>query len=312
MQNTNQVNPSPVVHTLDLNFLGIPGAIACYLIPHAGGAVLIECGPGSTIPALQAGLRAFGLTEKDVTDVLLTHIHLDHAGAAGWLAQQGARIHVHPIGAGHLLDPQKLLASAGRIYGDQMETLWGKFLPVPAGNIHILDADEVLEIGGLRIRPLDTPGHANHHYAYLFNGTCFSGDILGVRMAGQRHLRLPMPPPEFNLEKWNESLAYLQSEFKRCAIHQIAPTHFGIFNDPAWHLASVSRALKVVGTWIEENLPGEPNSEELVERFLNWKQQHSQAEGLPPEMIKTYESVNPSWMSVAGLQRYWKKHRLSE
>src|SRR5512135_1743102 len=118
------------VITLDLNFQGKTQAIAAYLVRHSGGAILIESGPGSTRAALQAGLAANGLSVSDITHVLLTHIHLDHAGAAGWLARQGAEIYVHPVGAPHLLNPGKLLASAGRIYGDKMETLWGEFLPV--------------------------------------------------------------------------------------------------------------------------------------------------------------------------------------
>jgi len=118
------------IHTLDLNFQGFPGTIATYLIPHARGAVLIETGPGTTTHALEAGVRAHGFTMEDITDVLLTHIHLDHAGAVGWVAQHGARVHVHPRGAPHLINPEKLLSSAGRIYGDDMDRLWGQFLPL--------------------------------------------------------------------------------------------------------------------------------------------------------------------------------------
>src|SRR6185503_6218070 len=119
------------VITLDLNFKGRPHAIASYLIRHNDGAVLIESGPGSTLPALEEGLAKEGLSPRNVTHVLLTHIHLDHAGAAGWLARQGAMIYVHRVGAPHMLYPEKLIASATRIYGDRMESLWGEFLPVP-------------------------------------------------------------------------------------------------------------------------------------------------------------------------------------
>src|SRR5690606_15095706 len=122
--------------TLDLNFQGRPHAIAAYLIRDADSVVLIESGPGSTLPSLTAGLAAEGLSTRDVTHVLLTHIHLDHAGAAGWLANQGAEIYVHPVGAPHMLNPEKLLASATRIYGDRMDSLWGEFLPVPENKLH--------------------------------------------------------------------------------------------------------------------------------------------------------------------------------
>lgn len=293
------------VHTIDLNFMGKPGAIAVYLAPHPQGVVLVESGPGSTIPSLQAGLRAHGFTEADVTDVLLTHIHLDHAGAAGWLARQGARIHVHPNGAPHLLDPQKLLQSAARIYGDQMETLWGEFLPVPAGSLHVLQDQEVLEIEGLCFRALNTPGHANHHYAYRFEDICFTGDIGGVRLAGLRHLRLPMPPPELQLEQWRQSLLRLQQEdFAR-----IAPTHFGIFSDPDWHLAAAAKELKEIEGWVEAVMPGSPSPEALAGQFLDWTRRRSLADGLGTETMDLYELASPSWMSSQGILRYWMKYR---
>src|SRR5512143_2025441 len=169
------------VQTLDLNFLELAGTIAVYLIPHPHGAVLVESGPGSTLHNLKAGLESHGLKPSDISDVLLTHIHLDHAGSAGWWARQGARIHVHPVGAPHLLDPEKLLASAQRIYGDQMDRLWGEFLPVPDDRLVIIQDGDEVEIDGLCFKALDTPGHANHHYAYLFGDVCFTGDIGGIR-----------------------------------------------------------------------------------------------------------------------------------
>src|SRR6185369_10433244 len=131
--------------TLELNFQGRPHAIASYLIRQGDAVVLIESGPGSTLPALQAGLAQEGLSASDVTHVLLTHIHLDHAGAAGWLAQQGAEIYVHRVGAPHMLNPEKLIASATRIYGDRMESLWGEFLPVPQNQLKVAnDAEEIV------------------------------------------------------------------------------------------------------------------------------------------------------------------------
>ena len=154
--------------TLDLNFQGMPGVIAAYLIPHAHGAILIESGPGSTIPTLVKTLAQHGISPNDITDVLLTHIHLDHAGASGWLAWQGARIHVHEVGAPHMIDPEKLLSSAKRIYQENMDRLWGEFLPVPEDKLQILQGNNNIEIEGLVFKALDTPGHAYHHMSYLF------------------------------------------------------------------------------------------------------------------------------------------------
>src|SRR5262245_44423163 len=136
------------IKTIDTVHDGHEGIIAVYLIPHANGALLVDCGPGSALPVVLQGLRAHGVEPSDVTDVLLTHIHLDHAGSAGWWSQQGARVHVHPVGAPHLLNPEKLLASAQRIYGDDMGRLWGDFLAVPRERLIEHADNDVIEIGG--------------------------------------------------------------------------------------------------------------------------------------------------------------------
>lgn len=307
MNSTQIINGA--IHTLDLNFQGFAGAIAVYLIPHTHGAVLVECGPGSTTAALETGLQAHGLKANEITDVLLTHIHLDHAGAAGWLARQGARIHVHPVGAPHLINPEKLISSAARIYGDSMQTLWGDFLAVPEDRLITHQDEEVIEIEGLRFQALDTPGHAYHHFAYLYQEVCFTGDIGGVRMRGARHLRLPMPPPEFNLELWRESVRRLQTEYHRGAFTRIAPTHFGLFDDPAWHLKAVEQALDEVEGWMLQVMPASPSTEELKDLFGQWTLERSQHYGLEPGLLAPFEAANPSWMSAYGIHRYWHKVR---
>jgi glyoxylase-like metal-dependent hydrolase (beta-lactamase superfamily II) len=298
-------NTKTTIHTLDLHFMGIPDTIGVYLIPYDQGAVLIECGPGSTIPTLVEGLEKHGHPVDSISDVFLTHIHLDHAGAAGWLAEKGARIHVHPIGAPHLLNPEKLLASAGRIYGEMMETLWGQFLPVPEDKLSVLHDGAEVEVSGLVFHAIETPGHASHHFAYLFEGFCFSGDIGGVRIPGPRHLRVPMPPPEFHLEMWRESL----NRLKREEINSIAPTHFGIYDDPDWHLSKLLELLDEIEAWMEGVMPADPSVEEINEKFLEWTRERSLQEGLQPELMSAYEAANPSWMSAHGMQRYWKKYR---
>jgi len=297
------------IQTLDLNFRGFTGAIASYLIPHSQGAILVECGPGSTSKALDSGLRAYGLQASDISDVLLTHIHLDHAGAAGWLARQGARIHVHPVGAPHLLNPEKLLASAARIYGDSMQTLWGDFLPVPEEYLSVHEDGEIIEIEGLRFRAIDTPGHAYHHFAYIYQDVCFSGDIGGVRVGGARHVRLPMPPPEFNLELWRESLHKLKAEYAHGAFHRIAPTHFGIFDDSDWHLRAVEQAFDKIESWILKVMPANPSTDELKDLFIQWTGERSLHYGLEPDLMGPFEAANPSWMSAYGIHRYWHKVR---
>lgn len=290
---------------LDLRFRGIEGAIASYLVPHKQGAVLVECGPGSTIPVLQAQLAEHGYTPDEITDVLVTHIHLDHAGASGWFAERGARVHVHPVGAPHLANPDRLLSSAARIYGDQMDLLWGEFRPVPEAQLVThLDREEIA-IGGLTFQALDTPGHASHHFAYLLEGICFCGDIGGVRMSGARHLRLPMPPPEFHPGKWRKSLQLI----RQYPISHMLPTHFGIFSDVDWHLDAIEQALDDVEKWMEEYMPQELPPDLLKAEFVRWEAERSRADNIEADYQSVYQTANPVDISLLGTQRYWKKHR---
>ena len=296
------------VITLDLNFQGKTQAIASYLIKHSTGAILIESGPGSTLSALQAGLAANGLSVADVTHVLLTHIHLDHAGAAGWIAREsGADVCVHPVGAPHMLNPEKLIASATRIYGDKMQTLWGEFLPVSQNRLKVPSDAEEIVIGNFRFLPVNTPGHAEHHYAYLFEDVCFSGDVGGVRIPGYPYLRVPMPPPELHFGKWRESVARLRKE----KFAHIAPTHFGMFDDPEWHLREVEKSLDAAEGWLEKVMPSAPQVDEMKQMFGEWMAEQSREQGLSAEAVKAYELANPIGMSVDGLQRYWKKFRMA-
>jgi glyoxylase-like metal-dependent hydrolase (beta-lactamase superfamily II) len=291
--------------TLDLNFQNSPHAIACYLVKHSTGAILVECGPGSTREELKAGLARLGLSPSHVTHVLLTHIHLDHAGAAGWLARQGAQIFVHPAGAPHLVNPERLLASARRIYGDKMDQLWGEFLAVPESSITVPQDEQEIDIGGRRFVPINTPGHAEHHYAYLFEGTCFSGDVGGVRVLPHRYLRVPMPPPELNLEKWRRSLARLRQE----AFERIAPTHFGIHPDPEWQLQAVERGIDRTERWMEHAMQEQPALEALRAAFEQWMDGQGREENLSEHAIEAYRLANPPGMSADGLLRYWTKVR---
>ncbi len=293
------------VYPLDLNFQGRPLAIASYMLEHADGVVLVESGPRTSVAALEAGLRAHGYELKHVTHVLLTHIHLDHAGAAGYLARQGAQIFVHPVGAPHLLDPTKLLASATRIYGDQMDTLWGEVLPVPGNQLTVLQDEQEVQIGALKFVALDTTGHAEHHFAYLFEDLCFSGDVGAVRIPGYAYLRLPMPPPELNLEKWRASVTRLQSvNFKR-----IAPTHFGIFEEVDWHLKAILAALDETESWLRETMPANLEIETLRAKFTAWMDAQATRQGLSADVVEAYRLANPLGMSADGLQRYWRKFR---
>lgn len=291
--------------TIDLNFQGKTQSIASYLIKHSDGAVLVESGPGSSLPALEAALAKEGLSPRNITHILLTHIHLDHAGAAGWLSRHGAQIYVHPNGAPHLLNPEKLIASATRIYGDKMGTLWGEFLPVEQNQLNIPQDAEEIVIGSLRFLPVNTPGHAEHHYSYIFEDVCFSGDVGGVRIPGYAYLRAPMPPPELHFGRWRESLARLRSLKFAC----IAPTHFGIFEDAAWQIDELDKTLASMETWLEGVMVSDPSIEELRGHFTDWMNNEALEKGLSDDVLRAYSLANPVGMSADGLMRYWKKVR---
>ncbi|MBM4428136.1 MAG: MBL fold metallo-hydrolase [Chloroflexi bacterium] len=295
----------PRIVTIDLNFQNKTNAIASYLIWDGDAVVLIETGPGSTLSTLEAALAAEGLSTRDVTHVLVTHIHLDHSGAAGFLAKQGAQIYVHPNGAAHLVNPEKLIASATRIYGDRMDQLWGEILPVPQNQLTVPnDAQEIL-IGNMRFLPVNTPGHAEHHYSYLFEDVCFCGDVGGVRIPGYVYLRAPMPPPELHFGRWRESIARL----KALKFPRIAPTHFGIFDDAAWQLDEMDKTLAEVEKWLEIVMAQDPSIEDLRESFSLWMQEQGERKSLSADVIRAYSLANPVAMSADGLMRYWRKFR---
>jgi glyoxylase-like metal-dependent hydrolase (beta-lactamase superfamily II) len=293
--------PSFAIHPLDLRFQNSPEGIAAYLVRGTGGPVLVETGPGSTAPTLEQELARFGLTPADVHDVLVTHIHLDHAGAAGWWAQQGARIHVHHVGAPHLIDPSKLLASAQRIYGEMMKPLWGEFLAVPAGQVHALNDGVVVEVAGLRFTALDTPGHARHHVLYRLEDVAFTGDLAGIRLSARPYTRMPTPPPEFDLATWRASLARVRAlKFKRLYL-----THFGAVDDVDAHWAKVEALLAEVVERVREALASGAEREAVVARIEEWED--AQQSGLAEADRARYAGVGPIGMSVDGVIRYWSK-----
>lgn len=293
---------------LDTKLSGHAGSVASYLIPYSRGAVLIDTGSGSTQDNLISALADHGLTPGQVTHVLLTHIHLDHAGAAGWLAGYGAQVYAHPIGIPHLSNPEKLIASARRIYGDKLEDLWGAFLPVPVTRLAgVRDGAEIV-IGELRITGWYTPGHADHHVAYVFDDTCFTGDVGGVRKAGPFYVRLPFVPPETHLGKWRDSL----ERIRRTGCKRLALAHFGIYEDAAAHLMFAGRVLDEVEQWLETVMPGVPDVETLHRVYVAWLHTRGHALGLDESTLTAYDLASPAQMGAGGLFRYWHKVRMSE
>jgi glyoxylase-like metal-dependent hydrolase (beta-lactamase superfamily II) len=220
-----------------------------------------------------------------VRHLLLSHIHLDHAGAAGSLVREhpALQVHVSEIGAPHLLDPSRLEASARRLYGDTFDDLWGELAPVPEENVHVV-TERVL---GLECFP--TPGHASHHVSYLDDaGTLYAGDAAGVRIQPHTDVLPPTPPPEFDLDTWLRTL----DEIERRAPARLALVHFGVADDVERHLSELRRRLQ---EWVALAGASEDEFAEIVSRDVD----------------ETYGRAMPYWQSYAGLKRYWEKREIA-
>lgn len=289
-------------HTLDLHFQNYEHAIAAFCIESNSGLILIESGPFITYQNLEKALNEKGFSIDDVKHVLLTHIHFDHAGAAWAFAENGANVYVHPFGAPHMLDPEKLVSSATMIYGDQMDTLWGEMKGIPDENLRIVEHLEVLEIDGKTFTALHTPGHAKHHIAWQHKDIIFTGDVAGVKIDGGPVVP-PCPPPDINLEDWKKSISLIQKRNPK----KIILTHYGEEARVQLHLDSLREILDDWAFWVKDKWEQGMSNDEITPLFMEYTANQLREKGVSEHGVKQYEAANPSWMSVSGLVRYWKK-----
>jgi glyoxylase-like metal-dependent hydrolase (beta-lactamase superfamily II) len=274
---------------LDLRFHGAERVIGVYLLETEGGPALFDCGPSSCLEALEARLDERGLAVADVRHLLLSHIHLDHAGAAGVLVRRNPklRVHVSRVGAPHLADPSRLERSARRLYGDAFDPLWGELAPVPEANVDLV-GDRVL---GLEC--FHTPGHASHHVCYVVDdGTLLAGDAAGVRIGPARYVAPPCPPPDFDLAAWERTI----DELERREPQRLALIHFGVFDDVERHLGDLRGRLRA---WTDAVEGGASEQE-----FLGAARAEAEATG---DALEPYEHAMPLWQSYSGLRRWANK-----
>jgi glyoxylase-like metal-dependent hydrolase (beta-lactamase superfamily II) len=300
---------SPGIHRIDLRWNGLAGQVASYLVDGGAALAVVESGPGSTLDTLLDGVRSLGRDPEEITHVLVTHVHLDHAGGAGGLLRHAprARLYVHPRGAPHLVDPSRLLASASLLYGDRMDELWGETVPVPADRVVLLgDADEV-RVGARRLVAVETPGHAAHHHAYHDPDAdlVFSGDAGGIRLGGARYVAPPTPPPEVDLDAWIASLGRLRALAPRLLL----PTHFGGVTDAAWHLDELEARLVGWGQWMERQAAAGVTGAALAAALRERAIAETLAATGNEETAQAYAQLVPYPMMAAGLERWWAKHR---
>jgi glyoxylase-like metal-dependent hydrolase (beta-lactamase superfamily II) len=277
---------------IDLHHRDLPRIVGCYLVQTDDGPALYDCGPTPCIPALKVGLAERGLELGDIRHLLLSHIHFDHAGAAGALIREhpSLEVHVSEVGAPHLSDPSRLEASARRLYGEHFDSLWGELVPVPAERIRVVGHDVL----GLECFP--STGHATHHVSMLHDdGTLYAGDSCGVRIAPGRFVLPPTPPPDIDLEAWEQTIAATERRGPR----RLALTHFGVFDDVERHLASLREALNAWGERVGHGMD--------PETFV--AAAHADIAAMSPGEIELYEQAAPVAQCYGGLERYWRKRR---
>jgi glyoxylase-like metal-dependent hydrolase (beta-lactamase superfamily II) len=274
---------------MDLHHQGVERVIGVYLLETEDGLALNDCGPSTSVPELKERLSERGLALSDIRHLLLSHIHLDHAGAAGLLVREhpGLQVHVSEIGAPHLIDPSRLEQSARRLYGDEFDRLWGELAPVPEANVHVV-GDAVL---GLECFP--SPGHASHHVCYVDeDGTLYAGDAAGVRIMPDRHILPVAPPPDIDLEAWERTI----DEIELRAPERLALIHYGIVEQPRDHLRRLRRQLRV---WAQRVRQGMSEEEFIEAARADLEEEVGEA--------PYYERAAPLWQSYLGLRRYWDK-----
>jgi glyoxylase-like metal-dependent hydrolase (beta-lactamase superfamily II) len=294
----------------DLKFVGVPRIIATVVVHGPGGAAIIDPGPSSTLPVLRAGLAGAGIAVADLRAVLLTHIHFDHAGATGTLVHENPalRVFVHEKGAPHLVDPAKLIASATRLWGDEMDRLWGEFRPVPQDALVVLKGEERINAGGRDLDVAYTPGHASHHVSYFSadTGIAFVGDTAGIRLQPGGFIMPPTPPPDIDLEAWRDSLRRI-AEWRADTVFI---THFGPHGPVVAHLTEMVSHLELTASLVRASL-SRPGSDEDREQWVAEELRRELRRRMSESEARAYEVAGRFDVSWRGLARYWRKRGIS-
>src|SRR5262245_4878223 len=294
------------ISAVDLQFQATSRIIATAVLQGPGGVALLDPGPTSTWPTLRGELERAGITLADVTAIVLTHIHLDHAGATGTLVKQNPRLRVfvHERGAPHMIDPAKLLASAGRLYGDAMDRLWGEVRPVPKDAITIVNEGDRIEAGGRALDVAYTPGHASHHVSY-FNaesGIAFVGDTAGIKRRPRGYVLPPTPPPDIDLELWSASLTRIDA----WRPETLFLTHFGASSPSTPHLSELREHFAIVKDIAARSLRREEDDEARAAWFTDEVRRELRRH-LDEREAAEYEVAGRFDLNWRGLARYLKK-----
>ena len=294
------------ITTLDNQWMGHPRSIAAALLESEGHRAIVDPGPGSTIETLRKQLQARGLSVGDLDALLLTHIHLDHAGASGALVRENPRlaVYVHKNGAPHMADPSKLVASALRLWPNELQQLFGETLPVPPENLRILEGGETLTLGSSKLEVVYTPGHASHHVSYFDHeeSVAFVGDTAGVRIEGHSYVMPATPPPDIDLEIWENSFtAILERKPARLFL-----THFGFSGNPVEHVLLFRERLHKWAAVAEKSIRSASDDSAAMASFMAATRAEI-AEYLPADEMEHYVFNAGLNLSFLGLARYLRK-----
>jgi glyoxylase-like metal-dependent hydrolase (beta-lactamase superfamily II) len=297
----------PGLWQISLPFQGEHGIVGCYLLAGENELAVIDPGPTTTLDTLLSAIHEAGYSPEAITHILLTHIHLDHAGATGNLLQHTpqARVYVHGLGAPHLLDTTKVVASATRIYGERMQSLWGEIRPVPAQRLQVLEQGDTLTLCERSLEVHYTPGHAIHHIIFFDprSRELFAGDVAGVRLQEVDYVRPPTPPPDLDLEAWTESIATM-SHLQPSALYL---AHFGPTYQVERHLQSLLQNLTQWGDLTLRELQNGYDVDQILEHFIAQTQPDLYAIAHDENTLRRYEIATNYPMTVQGYLRYWKK-----
>jgi glyoxylase-like metal-dependent hydrolase (beta-lactamase superfamily II) len=292
-----------MIHVLDTKHLGRPGIIAVTVLETDHCPVVFDTGPESTFETVAGELRNIGSDPSEVRHVFLSHIHFDHAGAAWRFAELGATIYVHPRGAPHLINPAKLVASATRLYGGQMERLWGKIAAIPAQRVRVLEDNDLIEVGPFTVRAVATPGHASHHHVYHWDDVLFGGDVAGVRL-GSGPPAPPFVPPELDIEAWRDSIAKIRALNPA----NLYLPHFGLVRgDIAAHLDALDERIVRWSLWFRDHMRSGDDESRMRPAFAEHVAADFRSAGASESEIIDYEYADPSFMAVSAAVRYWRK-----
>lgn len=291
-----------MIKTIDLNFQGIKSTVACFLLKINKELALIECGPESCLKHLKNEIKKNGEDVRNIKHVFLTHIHLDHAGAAWWFAKNGANIYVHPFGERHLVNPEKLISSAEIIYGNNMKRLWGDIKAINENKVIPVKDKERIKINDMEIKALHTPGHAKHHISWVIGDSIFTGDVVGAKI-NNGPLVPACPPPDINIKEWEKSLEIIKKENPKYLYF----THFGKFSYNEREVVDLQNTLKEWLIWVKKNEDiGEPI---LIEKFESYINKSLKNKLIDDETIEQYCIANPPYMSILGLKRVLMKNK---